>query len=121
MNVVQTPWSKREVFLTVVISGCLIGWYFVDVNNETEFRNKTHQVEVGMSLQKAVAILGEPTKRREKQKGSQPPHDARPRWAELGKENPIMVITWDGPAYDFYVFVVSNEIIATRTHRAGSK
>jgi hypothetical protein len=114
----RRPWSKREVVLAVVIGGCLIGWFFLHENNTDEFLSKTRQVEVGMSLQKAVAIIGKPTKRQETREDLLR-HDERPRYAELGKDNPLTEITWDGPGYIFRAFVVKDEIIAIRNKRKG--
>ena len=71
-----------------------------------------------MTLPQAVAILGEPTKKHGAKEHSLL-HDERPRWTELGKDNPLIQITWDGPGYMFRAFVVKNEIIATRNERKG--
>ncbi len=85
-----------------------------------KFREKTRLVKVGMSLNDAVAILGTPTKRQEAREDFLR-HDERPRCAELGKENPLIEITWNGTGYIFRAFVVKEEIIATRIKRKNRK
>lgn len=113
----QSPWSKREVVITVFVVTVLIGGYIVHEMRSDEFLDKTHQIEIGMSLQEAVAILGEPTKR-QGSKEAYLRHDERPRWVELGKENSLTQITWSGTSYVFRAFVVSDEIIAIRLKRS---
>ena len=116
----QSRWEKVGYL-------CFLGWvvvaiiyFFVDVQATGEFLDKTHQVEVGMALQNAVAILGESTKQ-QKSREDFLRHDERPRWPELGKENPLTEITWDGTRYIFRAFVVKDEIIVTRIKRKGVK
>ena len=116
----QSRWEKVGYL-------CFLGWvvvspiyFFVDMQATDEFLDRTHQVEVGMGLQDAVAILGEPTKQQESREVVLR-HDERPRWAELGKDNPLTAITWDGSGYIFLAFVVKDEIIATRIKRKGVK
>ncbi len=119
-------WSQQSRWEKVVYL-CFVGWvvvgiiyFFVDIQATDEFLDIIHQVEIGMSLQEVVEVLGEPTKRQESREDFLR-HDERPRWAERGRENPLTEITWDGPGYIFRAFVVKDQIIATRNKRKGVK